>query len=71
MARSTTAQEERTRDQMSRAFKDEKSRAEGWADWGMFTAHVVHGLIQEVADLRGAMREAGVAEPPNRDPFGR
>ncbi len=70
MPKTTSAPEEQTRDRMKSVYNAQKALREGWQDWGMFTAHVVHGLIREVHELRAGMTAAGIALPPERDPFG-
>lgn len=69
MPRTTTAANEQTRDRMKGVYNAQKAHPEGWQDWGMFTAHVVHGLIEEVGHLRGLLRANGIKAPPARDPF--
>jgi len=70
MARQTTRDEERTRDRMTKVYNAQKRDSDGWNDWGMFTAHVVHGLLQEVAELRARLEAKGIDTGPERDPFG-
>lgn len=69
MPKRTTAEEEHTRSEMSRAYNAQKHDPDGWDDWGMFTAHVVHGLIAEVGRLRHMLRCHGIDPGPERDPF--
>jgi len=69
MARQTTGDEERTRDRMKNVYNAQKRDPDGWNDWGMFTAHVVHGLVQEVAELRARVEGEGIDTGPERDPF--
>lgn len=69
MARQTTCDEERTRDRMKNVYNAQKRNSDGWNDWGMFTAHVVHGLIQEVAELRAKLEAEVIDSGPQRDPF--
>jgi hypothetical protein len=69
MPKQTTQAEEKSRDWMKHVYNEQKARDDGWQDWGMFTAHVVHGLIEEVRHLRAKMTQAGVHPPPERDPF--
>lgn len=69
MVKQTTRDEERTRDRMKRVYNAQKEDADGWNDWGMFTAHVVHDLVQEVGELRGRLESQGVDPGPERDPF--
>jgi hypothetical protein len=54
---------------MKHVYNEQKARDDGWQDWGIFTAHVVHGLIEEVRHLRAKMTQAGIRPPPERDPF--
>ncbi|MCG3127239.1 MAG: hypothetical protein CHACPFDD_02097 [Phycisphaerae bacterium] len=54
---------------MKRVYNGQKLDEDGWADWGMFTAHVVHGLIEEVASLRAKLQAKGVDPGAERDPF--
>ena len=69
MPKQTTREEERTRGAMKEVYNAKKENADGWTDWGMFTAHVVHGLVQEVAELRARLRSKGIDPGPERDPF--
>lgn len=69
MARQTTRDEERARDRMKKVYNGQKEDADGWNDWGMFTAHVVNGLIEEVAQLRAKLESKGIDPGPTRDPF--
>ena len=69
MPKQTTPAEERTRGCMKSVYNSQKLDADGWADWGMYTAHVVHGLIEEVVSLRARLVAGGVDPGPERDPF--
>lgn len=69
MPRTTSVQEEHTRVQMTAAYNAQKAGPNGWQDWGMFTAHVVHGLIEEVNVLRAQIQSAGGTVPSKRNPF--
>lgn len=69
MPKQTTPAEEHARGRMKNVYNSQKMDAEGWADWGMFTAHVVHGLIEEVASLRDRLVAEGIDPGPERDPF--
>ncbi|TWT41011.1 hypothetical protein RAS1_37020 [Phycisphaerae bacterium RAS1] len=69
MPKQTMPAEERTRGRMKSVYNTQKLDADGWADWGIYTAHVVHGLIEEVASLRATLVAEGVDLGPERDPF--
>lgn len=69
MPKRTTPDEERTRDRMKNVYNAQKHDEEGWSDWGMFTAHVVHGLIEEIRKLRPELTARGIDPGPERDPF--
>lgn len=69
MARTPTAAERATKKEMSRAYKAQEHDSDGWPDWREFTAHVVHGLLDEVAELRQQLSRHGLDPGSPRDPF--
>lgn len=69
MPRQATRAEDSARAEMSQVYNAQKHDADGWDNWGLYTAHVVHGLIEEVASLRARLEAAGINPGPARDPF--
>jgi len=69
MARDTTPEEEATRHEMIAAYKAQEHSPDGYNDWGMFTAHVVHAQRAEIERLRGLLREHGVEVDEWEDPL--
>jgi hypothetical protein len=60
MARDTTPEEEATKHEMIAAYKAQEHSPDGFNDWGMFTANVVHAQRTEIQRLRELLRERGI-----------
>jgi hypothetical protein len=60
---------EQTKRKMICAWEQQKHDPCGWNDWGMYTAHVVHGLICEVEELRKKLIQSNIDPGKSRDPF--
>ncbi|MCO6437239.1 MAG: hypothetical protein J5J06_09150 [Phycisphaerae bacterium] len=60
MARENTADEAATRREMTDAYKRQKEAADGFDDWGKFTAHVVCEQRREIERLRGILQHKGL-----------
>lgn len=71
MARETTEAEERTRHRMIDVYRQQENLPDGFNDWGMFTAHVVHAQRMEIERLRGLLDQNGVDAGDWDDPLNR
>lgn len=69
MSRQITPEEEATRSAVSHRYKAQEHQADGYNDWGQYTAHVVHCQRQEIARLRAALQGHGLAPGDWHDPF--
>lgn len=69
MARDNTADEARTRREMTDACKRQKNGADGFDDWGRFTAYVVCAQRQELERLRALLHEHSIDSGSWDDPF--
>lgn len=69
MARETTAEEAATRRKMTDAYRRQKEGADGFDDWGKFTAHVVCEQRREIERLRGFLETSSVDPGTWDDPL--
>lgn len=69
MTRGTSEPEESTRQDMIAAYRAQQT-PEGFDDWGMFTAHVVHAQRVEIERLRHLLREESIEVGQWADPLG-
>jgi hypothetical protein len=69
MARDTTPEEEATRHEMIAAYKVQEHAPDGFNDWGMFTAHVVHAQRIEIRRLHELLQGRGVGPGEWEDPL--
>lgn len=67
MARDNTPEEAATRREMTDAYQQQKTSANGFDDWGKFTAHVVYAHRQEIQRLRELLTDQGVPLGPWSD----
>ncbi len=69
MPRQITNEEDATRKEMSRRYKAQEHDADGYNDWGQYTAHVVHCQRQEIARLRALLQRRNVEPGEWDEPF--
>jgi hypothetical protein len=69
VAQDITPEEEATRKNMSRIYKNQEHNQTGYDDWGKFTAHVVHSQRNEIDRLRTLCQQKGVDPSAWNDPF--
>jgi hypothetical protein len=70
MARSNTPEQDATKHEMIAAYKAQEHTSDGFNDWGVFTAHVVHAQRTEIERLRELLRERGIDAGQWDDPLG-
>lgn len=69
MPRENTSEEATTRREMTDAYKRQKELADGFDDWGRFTAYVVCEQRREIERLRGLLQANGIDPGTWDDPF--
>jgi hypothetical protein len=71
MAQSNTPEEETTKHEMIGAYKAQEHAPNGFNDWGVFTAHVVHAQRTEIQRLHGLLQGRGIDAGQWADPLDR
>ena len=69
MPRDNTDAEDRTKHEMIAVYQAQEHLPEGFDDWGMFTAHVVHTQRTEIERLRGLLEQNGIESGDWDDPL--
>jgi len=70
MTRDNTPDEDRTKHEMIDTYRVQEHLPDGFNDWGMFTAHVVHSQRKEIDRLRALLEGHSIEAGEWEDPLG-